>query len=73
MYEVPTFFKLKINLRFIFVSYYIYFYSPAVGLTACPEPLLQMNGIKNGDRYMVNDVVSFQCEPGYTLQVGRLT
>ncbi|CAI9618555.1 unnamed protein product, partial [Staurois parvus] len=27
-----------------------------------------MNGIRNGDRYMVNDVVSFQCEPGYTLQ-----
>ncbi|XP_073482747.1 CUB and sushi domain-containing protein 1 [Aquarana catesbeiana] len=39
-----------------------------VGLTACPEPLVPMNGIKNGDRYMVNDVVSFQCEPGYTLQ-----
>ncbi|KAM5163755.1 CUB and sushi domain-containing protein 1 [Mantella aurantiaca] len=39
-----------------------------VGLTACPEPFVPMNGIKNGDRYMVNDVVSFQCEPGYTLQ-----
>ncbi|XP_063297188.1 CUB and sushi domain-containing protein 1 [Pelobates fuscus] len=39
-----------------------------VGLTACPEPLVPMNGIKIGDRYMVNDVVSFQCEPGYTLQ-----
>ncbi|XP_072264529.1 CUB and sushi domain-containing protein 1 [Pyxicephalus adspersus] len=39
-----------------------------VGLTSCPEPLVPMNGIKNGDRYMVNDVVSFQCEPGYTLQ-----
>ncbi|XP_056421688.1 CUB and sushi domain-containing protein 1 isoform X2 [Hyla sarda] len=39
-----------------------------VGLTACPEPLIPTNGIKNGDRYMVNDVVSFQCEPGYTLQ-----
>ncbi|KAM9317096.1 CUB and sushi domain-containing protein 1 [Gastrophryne carolinensis] len=39
-----------------------------VGLTACPEPPVPMNGIKNGDRYMVNDVVSFQCEPGYTLQ-----
>lgn len=42
----------------------------AVGLTACPEPIIPTNGIKNGDRYMVNDVVSFQCEPGYTLQVG---
>ncbi|XP_069583000.1 CUB and sushi domain-containing protein 1 [Ranitomeya imitator] len=39
-----------------------------VGLTACPEPLIPTNGIKNGDRYMVNDVVSFQCESGYTLQ-----
>ncbi|XP_075058584.1 CUB and sushi domain-containing protein 1 [Mixophyes fleayi] len=39
-----------------------------VGLTACPEPLVPTNGISIGDRYMVNDVVSFQCEPGYTLQ-----
>nr|XP_033792232.1 CUB and sushi domain-containing protein 1 [Geotrypetes seraphini] len=39
-----------------------------VGLAACPEPFLPSNGIKTGDRYMVNDVVSFQCEPGYTLQ-----
>ncbi|XP_073531495.1 CUB and sushi domain-containing protein 1 isoform X2 [Phyllobates terribilis] len=39
-----------------------------VGLTACPEPMIPTNAIKNGDRYMVNDVVSFQCEPGYTLQ-----
>ncbi|XP_023598845.1 CUB and sushi domain-containing protein 1-like [Trichechus manatus latirostris] len=40
----------------------------AVGLAACPEPALPSNGIKTGDRYMVNDVLSFQCEPGYTLQ-----
>uniref|UniRef100_A0A5G2R948 CUB and Sushi multiple domains 1 n=1 Tax=Sus scrofa TaxID=9823 RepID=A0A5G2R948_PIG len=39
-----------------------------VGLAACPEPALPSNGIKTGDRYMVNDVLSFQCEPGYTLQ-----
>ncbi|XP_012879669.1 PREDICTED: CUB and sushi domain-containing protein 1-like [Dipodomys ordii] len=39
-----------------------------VGLTACQEPTLPSNGIKIGDRYMVNDVLSFQCEPGYTLQ-----
>uniref|UniRef100_A0A8C0H2N6 Uncharacterized protein n=1 Tax=Chelonoidis abingdonii TaxID=106734 RepID=A0A8C0H2N6_CHEAB len=39
-----------------------------VGLAACPEPILPSNGIKMGDRYMVNDVLSFQCEPGYTLQ-----
>ncbi|XP_034859738.1 CUB and sushi domain-containing protein 1 [Mirounga leonina] len=39
-----------------------------VGLSACQEPALPSNGIKIGDRYMVNDVLSFQCEPGYTLQ-----
>ncbi|KAM6149501.1 CUB and sushi domain-containing protein 1 [Erethizon dorsatum] len=39
-----------------------------VGLAACQEPALPSNGIKLGDRYMVNDVLSFQCEPGYTLQ-----
>lgn len=41
----------------------------AVGLTTCPEPVIPANGIKNGDRYMVNEVVSFSCEPGYVLQV----
>ncbi|KAJ6665888.1 hypothetical protein lerEdw1_001360 [Lerista edwardsae] len=40
----------------------------AVGLAACPEPVIPSNGFKMGDRYMVNDVLSFQCEPGYTLQ-----
>ncbi|XP_075853394.1 CUB and sushi domain-containing protein 1 isoform X2 [Microcebus murinus] len=39
-----------------------------VGLAACQEPALPSNGIKIGDRYLVNDVLSFQCEPGYTLQ-----
>ncbi|XP_078503642.1 CUB and sushi domain-containing protein 1 [Lissotriton helveticus] len=39
-----------------------------VGLTACPEPVVPSNGIRIGDRYMVNDVVSFQCDSGYTLQ-----
>uniref|UniRef100_A0A2K5L8N4 CUB and Sushi multiple domains 1 n=1 Tax=Cercocebus atys TaxID=9531 RepID=A0A2K5L8N4_CERAT len=39
-----------------------------VGLAACQEPALPSNSIKIGDRYMVNDVLSFQCEPGYTLQ-----
>ncbi|XP_074185389.1 CUB and sushi domain-containing protein 1 isoform X1 [Rhinolophus sinicus] len=39
-----------------------------VGLAACPEPVLPSNGIKTGDRYLVNDVLSFRCEPGYTLQ-----
>ncbi|XP_005562578.3 CUB and sushi domain-containing protein 1 isoform X1 [Macaca fascicularis] len=39
-----------------------------VGLAACQEPALPSNSIKIGDRHMVNDVLSFQCEPGYTLQ-----
>uniref|UniRef100_H2M2H5 CUB and Sushi multiple domains 1 n=1 Tax=Oryzias latipes TaxID=8090 RepID=H2M2H5_ORYLA len=39
-----------------------------VGLTTCPEPMIPANGIKIGDRYMVNEVVAFSCEPGYTLQ-----
>ncbi|KAM7406247.1 hypothetical protein PAMP_000635 [Pampus punctatissimus] len=39
-----------------------------VGLTTCPEPMMPANGIKAGDRYMVNEVVAFTCEPGYTLQ-----
>ncbi|KAM5312551.1 CUB and sushi domain-containing protein 1 [Glossophaga mutica] len=39
-----------------------------VGLAACQEPALPSNGVKTGDRYMVNDVLAFQCAPGYTLQ-----
>uniref|UniRef100_A0A8C4F2R8 CUB and sushi domain-containing protein 1 n=1 Tax=Dicentrarchus labrax TaxID=13489 RepID=A0A8C4F2R8_DICLA len=39
-----------------------------VGLTTCPEPMIPANGIKTGDRYMVNEVVAFTCELGYTLQ-----
>lgn len=41
----------------------------AVSLTSCPEPVVPMNGIKVGERLQMNNVVSFQCEPGYTLQV----
>ncbi|XP_031645143.1 LOW QUALITY PROTEIN: CUB and sushi domain-containing protein 1 [Oncorhynchus kisutch] len=40
----------------------------AVSLTSCPEPVVPMNGIKVGERLHMNSVVSFQCEPGYTLQ-----
>nr|XP_045755079.1 CUB and sushi domain-containing protein 2 [Mirounga angustirostris] len=40
----------------------------AVGLSSCPEPAVPSNGVKTGERYLVNDVVSFQCEPGYALQ-----
>ncbi|KAJ8268254.1 hypothetical protein COCON_G00134260 [Conger conger] len=39
-----------------------------VSLTSCPEPVIPMNGMKVGDRLQMNNVVSFQCEPGYTLQ-----
>uniref|UniRef100_A0A8B9JH09 CUB and Sushi multiple domains 1 n=1 Tax=Astyanax mexicanus TaxID=7994 RepID=A0A8B9JH09_ASTMX len=44
----------------------------AVGLTTCPEPVVPANGIKSGDRYMVNEVVSFSCEPGYVLQIPKV-
>uniref|UniRef100_A0A8C6YHL2 CUB and Sushi multiple domains 2 n=1 Tax=Naja naja TaxID=35670 RepID=A0A8C6YHL2_NAJNA len=40
-----------------------------VGLSSCPEPAVPSNGLKIGERYVVNDVVSFQCEPGYALQI----
>uniref|UniRef100_A0A8C6QR27 CUB and Sushi multiple domains 3 n=1 Tax=Nannospalax galili TaxID=1026970 RepID=A0A8C6QR27_NANGA len=40
----------------------------AIGLDSCPEPQTPSSGIKVGDRYMVGDVVSFQCEQGYSLQ-----
>ncbi|XP_028594815.2 CUB and sushi domain-containing protein 2 isoform X2 [Podarcis muralis] len=39
-----------------------------VGLSSCPEPTVPSSGLKIGERYLVNDVVSFQCEPGYALQ-----
>ncbi|XP_048355110.1 CUB and sushi domain-containing protein 1-like isoform X3 [Sphaerodactylus townsendi] len=39
-----------------------------VGLSSCPEPTVPSSGLKTGERYLVNDVVSFQCEPGYALQ-----
>nr|KAF6427345.1 CUB and Sushi multiple domains 1 [Rousettus aegyptiacus] len=39
-----------------------------VGLSACQEPALPSHGIRTGDRYLANDVLSFQCEAGYTLQ-----
>nr|XP_015204236.1 PREDICTED: CUB and sushi domain-containing protein 2 isoform X1 [Lepisosteus oculatus] len=39
-----------------------------VSLTSCPEPVIPSNGMKVGDRYQMNNVVSFHCEPGYILQ-----
>lgn len=43
--------------------------SSAIGLESCPEPQTPNYGIKVGERYMVGDVVLFQCEQGYSLQV----
>uniref|UniRef100_A0A3Q1CLJ1 CUB and Sushi multiple domains 2 n=1 Tax=Amphiprion ocellaris TaxID=80972 RepID=A0A3Q1CLJ1_AMPOC len=34
----------------------------------CISPQVPMNGIKVGERLQMNNVVSFHCEPGYTLQ-----
>ncbi|XP_026144649.1 CUB and sushi domain-containing protein 2 [Carassius auratus] len=39
-----------------------------VSLTSCPEPVVPMNGFKVGERLQMNSVMSFQCDPGYTLQ-----
>ncbi|XP_061076047.1 LOW QUALITY PROTEIN: CUB and sushi domain-containing protein 3-like [Conger conger] len=40
----------------------------AIGLDSCPEPQSPNNGVKVGERFLVGDVVSFQCDPGYSLQ-----
>ncbi|KAI4811495.1 hypothetical protein KUCAC02_014399, partial [Chaenocephalus aceratus] len=39
-----------------------------IGLDSCPEPLPPSNGQRVGDRYTVGDMVSFQCDQGFTLQ-----
>uniref|UniRef100_A0A8C6YAA3 CUB and Sushi multiple domains 3 n=1 Tax=Naja naja TaxID=35670 RepID=A0A8C6YAA3_NAJNA len=44
------------------------FHLEYTGLDSCPEPQIPNSGIKIGDRYMVGDVVSFQCDQGYSLQ-----
>ncbi|KAM8868855.1 CUB and sushi domain-containing protein 3-like isoform 4-T4 [Spinachia spinachia] len=40
----------------------------AIGLDSCPEPLPPSNGQRVGDRYTVGDMVSFQCDQGFSLQ-----
>uniref|UniRef100_A0A3Q3X6W8 Uncharacterized protein n=1 Tax=Mola mola TaxID=94237 RepID=A0A3Q3X6W8_MOLML len=40
----------------------------AIGLESCPEPQTPSYGIRQGDRFMVGDVVQFSCEQGYSLQ-----
>lgn len=49
----------------MFLSYF----SSAIGLESCPEPQTPNYGIRQGDRFMVGDVVQFSCEQGYSLQV----
>uniref|UniRef100_A0A668ASR4 CUB and Sushi multiple domains 3 n=1 Tax=Myripristis murdjan TaxID=586833 RepID=A0A668ASR4_9TELE len=44
------------------------FHLEYTGLDSCPEPLPPSNGQKVGDRYTVGDMVSFQCDQGFTLQ-----
>uniref|UniRef100_A0A674EVE2 CUB and Sushi multiple domains 3 n=1 Tax=Salmo trutta TaxID=8032 RepID=A0A674EVE2_SALTR len=44
------------------------FHLEYTGLESCPEPQTPNYGIKVGERYMVGDVVLFQCEQGYSLQ-----
>ncbi|XP_070403552.1 CUB and sushi domain-containing protein 3 isoform X11 [Nothobranchius furzeri] len=40
----------------------------AIGLESCPEPQTPNYGVRQGDRFMVGDVVQFSCEQGYSLQ-----
>ncbi|XP_067093259.1 CUB and sushi domain-containing protein 3-like [Osmerus mordax] len=40
----------------------------AIGLDSCPEPQVPSHSTKVGDRYTVGDMVSFQCDQGYSLQ-----
>ncbi|CAF99391.1 unnamed protein product, partial [Tetraodon nigroviridis] len=40
----------------------------AIGLESCPEPQTPNYGIRQGDRFMVGDVVQYSCEQGYSLQ-----
>lgn len=48
-----------------FISHFL----SAIGLESCPEPQTPSYGIRQGDRFMVGDVVQFSCEQGYSLQV----
>ncbi|RXM30192.1 CUB and sushi domain-containing protein 3 [Acipenser ruthenus] len=44
----------------------------AIGLDSCPEPQTPNSAIKVDDRYMVGDVVTFQCDQGYSLEFNKL-
>lgn len=68
-------YSLKSQTAFAFsripliVCHIVSFSLTAVSLTSCPEPVVPMNGFRVGERLQMNNVVSFQCDPGYTLQV----
>lgn len=53
----------------IFTTMFISHFLTAIGLESCPEPQTPSYGIRQGDRFMVGDVVQFSCEQGYSLQV----
>ncbi|CAB1321250.1 unnamed protein product, partial [Coregonus sp. 'balchen'] len=40
----------------------------AIGLDSCPEPQPPLNGVNVGQRFTVGDMVSFQCDQGYSLK-----
>lgn len=70
-------FVLYTALSESYVLYTIYYdgwnlishFLSAIGLESCPEPQTPSYGIRQGDRFMVGDVVQFSCEQGYSLQV----
>lgn len=53
----------------VFPNNHVIFLLLAIGLESCPEPQTPNYGIRQGDRFMVGDVVQFSCEQGYSLQV----
>lgn len=52
-----------------FTTVFITHFLSAIGLESCSEPQTPNYGIRQGDRFMVGDVVQFVCEQGYSLQV----
>jgi len=52
-----------------FITFFMSCFISAIGLESCPEPQTPNYGIRQGDRFMVGDVVQFSCEQGYSLQV----
>uniref|UniRef100_A0A674D7B9 CUB and Sushi multiple domains 3 n=1 Tax=Salmo trutta TaxID=8032 RepID=A0A674D7B9_SALTR len=44
------------------------FHLEYTGLDSCPEPQPPLNGVNVGQRFTVGDMVSFQCDQGYSLK-----